>query len=151
MCGIVAYIGKKEAYPILIKGLQRLEYRGYDSAGIAVLDTKKIQRVRAVGKIDMLAEKVKELNSALDLLNQVSQKVPGTRNIRLEVRRFIVDNNNMEIEGLIRNAQELNLFKQSLQALAADGRVQDFRSQVVPQAGQQAFGLRLKVNRDSGS
>jgi glucosamine--fructose-6-phosphate aminotransferase (isomerizing) len=40
MCGIVAYIGKKEAYPILIKGLQRLEYRGYDSAGVALI-TKK--------------------------------------------------------------------------------------------------------------
>jgi glucosamine--fructose-6-phosphate aminotransferase (isomerizing) len=39
MCGIVAYIGKKEAYPILIKGLKRLEYRGYDSAGICLLNT----------------------------------------------------------------------------------------------------------------
>lgn len=38
MCGIVAYIGQKEAFPILIKGLQRLEYRGYDSAGIALLN-----------------------------------------------------------------------------------------------------------------
>jgi len=38
MCGIVGYIGKKQAYPILIKGLQRLEYRGYDSAGVALLD-----------------------------------------------------------------------------------------------------------------
>ncbi|MEO6902407.1 MAG: glutamine--fructose-6-phosphate transaminase (isomerizing) [Bacteroidia bacterium] len=38
MCGIVAYIGEKQAYPILIKGLQRLEYRGYDSAGVALLD-----------------------------------------------------------------------------------------------------------------
>ncbi|MFL5764434.1 MAG: glutamine--fructose-6-phosphate transaminase (isomerizing) [Bacteroidia bacterium] len=38
MCGIVGYIGKKQAYPFLIKGLQRLEYRGYDSAGVAVLD-----------------------------------------------------------------------------------------------------------------
>src|SRR5688572_9435275 len=38
MCGIVAYIGKREAYPILIKGLQRLEYRGYDSAGVAMLN-----------------------------------------------------------------------------------------------------------------
>lgn len=38
MCGIIAYIGKKEAYPILIKGLQRLEYRGYDSAGVAILN-----------------------------------------------------------------------------------------------------------------
>src|ERR1017187_5514916 len=38
MCGIVAYIGNKQAYPILIKGLHRLEYRGYDSAGVALLD-----------------------------------------------------------------------------------------------------------------
>ena len=38
MCGIVAYIGAKQAYPILIKGLQRLEYRGYDSAGVALLN-----------------------------------------------------------------------------------------------------------------
>ena len=35
MCGIVGYIGKKEAYPVILKGLKRLEYRGYDSAGIA--------------------------------------------------------------------------------------------------------------------
>jgi len=38
MCGIVGYVGPKEAYPILIKGLYRLEYRGYDSAGIAILN-----------------------------------------------------------------------------------------------------------------
>ena len=38
MCGIVAYIGSKQASPIVIKGLKRLEYRGYDSAGIAVLE-----------------------------------------------------------------------------------------------------------------
>ena len=38
MCGIVAYIGTKQAYPILIKGLHRLEYRGYDSAGVALLN-----------------------------------------------------------------------------------------------------------------
>ena len=37
MCGIVSYLGDKEAYPILIEGLQRLEYRGYDSAGVALL------------------------------------------------------------------------------------------------------------------
>lgn len=60
MCGIVAYIGKKEASPILVNGLRRLEYRGYDSAGVAILDNGKISRVRAVGKIDNLAAKLKE-------------------------------------------------------------------------------------------
>ena len=40
MCGIVGYIGKKEAYPILIKGLRRLEYRGYDSAGVALINNE---------------------------------------------------------------------------------------------------------------
>ena len=38
MCGIVGYIGSKDAYPILIKGLKRLEYRGYDSSGVALLN-----------------------------------------------------------------------------------------------------------------
>ena len=51
MCGIVGYIGKQEAASILINGLKRLEYRGYDSAGLAVLNDEKINIVREVGKI----------------------------------------------------------------------------------------------------
>ncbi len=62
MCGIIAYIGKQPAVPILVRGLRRLEYRGYDSAGVAILENNKIDRVRAVGKIDMLAEKIKSIN-----------------------------------------------------------------------------------------
>lgn len=56
MCGIVAYIGKKEAYPILIKGLKRLEYRGYDSAGIALLDAGKVNLYKRQGKVSNLEE-----------------------------------------------------------------------------------------------
>ncbi len=51
MCGIVAYIGKKQAYPILIKGLQRLEYRGYDSAGVALIDNNKLSVYKCKGKV----------------------------------------------------------------------------------------------------
>lgn len=55
MCGIVAYIGSKEAYPILIKGLQRLEYRGYDSAGVALLNGD-FSVVKRKGKVSELVE-----------------------------------------------------------------------------------------------
>lgn len=58
MCGIVGYIGQKEAYPILIKGLRRLEYRGYDSAGIAVLEDGQIQLFKKKGKVSNLDKMV---------------------------------------------------------------------------------------------
>lgn len=51
MCGIVGYIGKQQAYPILIKGLQRLEYRGYDSAGIALIHNENLNVYKTKGKV----------------------------------------------------------------------------------------------------
>src|SRR5207245_11571513 len=55
MCGIVAYVGRKIAQPLLIEGLKRLEYRGYDSAGIAVIDNRGGMHIRrAVGRISVL-------------------------------------------------------------------------------------------------
>ena len=57
MCGIVAYLGYREAYPILIRGLHRLEYRGYDSAGVAVLnDAGALNIYKAVGKVSNLEQ-----------------------------------------------------------------------------------------------
>ncbi|WP_179415900.1 glutamine--fructose-6-phosphate transaminase (isomerizing) [Mucilaginibacter sp. E4BP6] len=61
MCGIVGYIGFRDAYPIIIKGLQRLEYRGYDSAGIALLDTE-LKVYKKAGKVSDLQNFVKGLN-----------------------------------------------------------------------------------------
>ena len=56
MCGIVAYIGKKDAFPILIKGLSRLEYRGYDSAGIALLNKGELNLYKKQGKVANLVQ-----------------------------------------------------------------------------------------------
>ena len=58
MCGIVGYIGKKEAYPIVIKGLRRLEYRGYDSTGVAIIQDGKLQVHKKKGKVAELEEAV---------------------------------------------------------------------------------------------
>jgi glucosamine--fructose-6-phosphate aminotransferase (isomerizing) len=54
MCGIIGYIGKEPAVPILIEGLKKLEYRGYDSAGVAVLEDNRLEVRRAVGKLQNL-------------------------------------------------------------------------------------------------
>ncbi len=60
MCGIVGYIGQSEALPILVGGLKKLEYRGYDSSGIAVIENGSIHVVKASGKISALEDKLKK-------------------------------------------------------------------------------------------
>ena len=57
MCGIVGYVGKRDAGPILMEGLHRLEYRGYDSAGVAIVDDDGvIETAKRAGKLQVLAD-----------------------------------------------------------------------------------------------
>ena len=62
MCGIVGYIGKNQAAPFLLHGLEKLEYRGYDSSGIAICSDNKIKLEKKKGRLQILCDKIKDIN-----------------------------------------------------------------------------------------
>jgi glutamine---fructose-6-phosphate transaminase (isomerizing) len=63
MCGIIGYVGPRRVKPLLIHGLERLEYRGYDSAGLAMLEDEGLDYIRAVGNLENLKQVAKRNGS----------------------------------------------------------------------------------------
>jgi glucosamine--fructose-6-phosphate aminotransferase (isomerizing) len=108
MCGIVGYIGNKEKKEIILSGLKELEYRGYDSAGIAVIKDKELHSFKAVGKLKNLAQKAKDFKSdgfgvAIGHTRWATHGKPTELNAHphLGEYSFVVHN------GIIENYQEL--------------------------------------------
>src|SRR3954466_693557 len=107
MCGIIGIIGRNDAAPLLVDGLRRLEYRGYDSAGIATLIDGKIERRRAEGKLDNLVarrgESPVEGKIGIGHTRWATHGVPNETNAHpIATRRVAVVHN-----GIIENFQEL--------------------------------------------
>jgi len=114
MCGIVGYIGPKEKKEILLDGLQELEYRGYDSAGIAIIEGEKLSNFKAIGKLANLREKTKSYESegfgiSIGHTRWATHGKPTELNAHphLGAYSYVVHN------GIIENYQEL---KEELQA-----------------------------------
>ena len=109
MCGIVGAIAERNIVPILMEGLRRLEYRGYDSAGIAVLNgTQHLKRLRTVGKVKMLQEALEQTpthgNLGIAHTRWATHGVPSERNAHPHIS---LDGLAIVHNGIIENHEEL--------------------------------------------
>ncbi|MCK4574723.1 MAG: glutamine--fructose-6-phosphate aminotransferase, partial [candidate division Zixibacteria bacterium] len=113
MCGIVGYVGHKKALPILMKGLKRLEYRGYDSAGIALLTEAGLLVAKSAGKIARLEEAIAGI-SADDCNHGIAHTRWATHGEPTELNAHPHIDNNNEIalvhNGIIENYRTLKEF-----------------------------------------
>ncbi len=114
MCGIVGYIGPKQASPILIEGLRRMEYRGYDSAGVAVINGNGIGVRKAAGKLSVLIDKLRadtpQGTVGMGHTRWATHGAPTTRNAHPHLdqagRIAVIHNGIIENAGSIRKALE---------------------------------------------
>ena len=107
MCGIVGVLGQHQAAPILVEALKRLEYRGYDSAGIATINNGKLERRRAVGKLvnlsDLLVHKPLAGKSGIGHTRWATHGVPSTKNAHPHQAGSVAVVHN----GIVENFKEL--------------------------------------------
>ncbi|MDP2806112.1 MAG: glutamine--fructose-6-phosphate transaminase (isomerizing) [Gallionellaceae bacterium] len=106
MCGIVGAVAKRNVVPILVEGLLRLEYRGYDSAGLVVVNDKSLERVRSTGRVAELAEKSLKTNGTIGIAHTrwATHGVPSERNAHPHTSNELIA---VVHNGIIENYEEL--------------------------------------------
>ena len=106
MCGIVGAVAKRNVVPILVNGLLRLEYRGYDSAGLVVVHDGKLDRVRSTGRVAELAQKSAKTHGELGIAHTrwATHGVPSERNAHPHMSRDLIA---VVHNGIIENYEEL--------------------------------------------
>ncbi len=113
MCGIVGAVARRNVVSILVNGLQRLEYRGYDSAGLVVVHDAKLERVRSTGRVAELQQKSANTHGALGIAHTrwATHGVPSERNAHPHISRDLIA---VVHNGIIENYEELraDLIKQ---------------------------------------
>ena len=117
MCGIIGLISDKEVSPTLLEGLKRLEYRGYDSSGIATINNNKIERVRSKGNLSFLEEKLLNIslpgNIGIGHTRWATHGTPEEKNAHPHitdkvavVHNGIIENNNQLRNQLVESGVE---------------------------------------------
>jgi glucosamine--fructose-6-phosphate aminotransferase (isomerizing) len=106
MCGIVGAIAQRNVVPILLQGLQRLEYRGYDSAGLVVINNGRLERVRSTGRVAELTEKCVSTHGHLGIAHTrwATHGVPSERNAHPHISADLIA---VAHNGIIENYEEL--------------------------------------------
>jgi glutamine---fructose-6-phosphate transaminase (isomerizing) len=107
MCGIVGALAQRDVSSILIEGLRRLEYRGYDSAGLAVINDEKLERFRSLGKVQLLADKIPEGQSGRNGIAHTRWATHGEPSERNAHPHFSGDRVAVVHNGIIENYKEL--------------------------------------------
>ena len=153
MCGIVGYIGDRPVQEVLLEGLRKLEYRGYDSAGISILDDGRFDSVRAVGNLDALHDALSESAPAEEAPVAVAERAPttGIGHTRWATHGRVNEANahphsdddervHVVVNGIVENYMEIK------QALAADGAT--FSSETDAEVVAHLISQRIEAGDD---
>jgi len=139
-------VASSEALRTQAKQVALLNNRNANERGV----TNYIKEKRKVAREMKNVAQVMRLTTAFDVLKRVSELAPAREQIKLDVRRFHVRNQQVRIEGFARSPAEVNLFQQSLKSLATDGKVNPVAQTIRGPQGQTVFAFTFNVDRGLG-